>query len=541
MMNPLFVRYCRSRLRRKALLGSVIMILVVTVFIFFTSHWAGTDQLDMTVASAARLPIIPLLMMQGIILFFLGTGSVASGMTAEEDEGVIDYQRLVPMSPISKIVGYLLGLPVREWVLFAVTLPFSLWCFWKGGIPMEVFGELYVVLVSTALLYHMTALLAATVMKNRRLAFLGSMSLIFALYTVMPAASKLGLMAFNYVTITPTVEQFFSHLTELPGSEPADGGMAQFFGLMMPHSRFTLISQGAFFLIMGTMLWRRWRRPDCHLLGKFGAIVSFAWMQAVLLGTSLPLIESGRIFPMNVLSIFTMGSLRFPSQQSKPAVSQGEIIIGAYGFLTLMILWVWTIMIAPSPTVQRRGWQRAAKLGHTKLQFGSDAAGAGIPVFLMAVVGAGAWCVFSRGLFHSDWFPNTSIGIFSPLAMFLVACTGGLLIQQLIEKKGRKRALGVLGILVIIPFMAVIMIGMTKAGIGPLEGWVVAFSPLAWSFFASKISLVGEGAYQYTPWPFWTAQVLMIIWWLRLLRRPRVIDGEPLPEVVEPDPEPSAE
>lgn len=533
MMNPLFLRYCRSRLRRKSLLGSVIMILVVTIFIFFTSHWAGTDQLDMTVASAARLPIIPLLMMQGVILFFLGTGSVASGMTAEEDEGVIDYQRLVPMSPISKIVGYLLGLPVREWVLFAVTLPFSLWCFWKGGISLKVFGELYLVLVSTALLYHMTALLAATIMKNRKLAFLGSMSLIFALYTVMPAASKMGLVAFNYVTITPTVEQFFPQLTEFPGSEPADGGMAQFFGLMMPHSRFTLISQGAFFLIMGTMLWRRWRRPDCHLLGKFGAIVSFVWMQAVLLGTSLPLIASGRIFPTNVLSIFSLGSLRFSSQETKPPVFEGESMIGAYGFLTLVILWVWTIMIAPSPTVQRRGWQRAAKLDQTRLPFGSDAAGAGFPVFLMALIGAGAWCVFSRELFHSEWFPKTSIGSYSPVAMFLVACTGGLLLQQLIEKKGRKRALGVLGILVIIPFMAVIMMGMLKGGMATLEGWVVAFSPLAWSFFAAKISLVGLGAYAHTPWPFWIAQLLMLYWWLRLLRTPREVDEKNLPAIDE--------
>ena len=177
--NPLVLRYCRSRLRRKSLAGWIVMTLIMTAFVFFISHWAGTDQLEMTVASAARLPVIPLLMMQGFILFFLGTGAVASGMTAEEDEGVIDYQRLTPMSPISKVIGYLLGLPVREWILFLVTLPFSFWCFWKGQIPLEIFGELYAVVVSTALLYHMTALLAATVMKNRRLAFLGSMGLIF--------------------------------------------------------------------------------------------------------------------------------------------------------------------------------------------------------------------------------------------------------------------------------------------------------------------------------------------------------------------------
>ena len=48
-------------------------------------------------------------------------------MTAERDEGVIDYQRLIPMSPLSKVLGYLFGLPVREYVMFLATLPFTGW------------------------------------------------------------------------------------------------------------------------------------------------------------------------------------------------------------------------------------------------------------------------------------------------------------------------------------------------------------------------------------------------------------------------------
>jgi hypothetical protein len=115
---------CESRL------WWIIMTLIFTAFVFFTSHWAGMDQLDLSRAASARLPVIPLLIMQSFILFFLGTGAVASGMTAEEDEGVMDYQRLVPMSPISKVMGYLLGLPVREWILFLVTLPCWCLCFW---------------------------------------------------------------------------------------------------------------------------------------------------------------------------------------------------------------------------------------------------------------------------------------------------------------------------------------------------------------------------------------------------------------------------
>lgn len=140
----------------------------------------------------------------------------------------------------------------------------------------------------------------------------------------------------------------------------------------------------------------------------------------------------------------------------------------------------------------------------------------------MALIGAAAWCVFSRELIGSHWFKKTSIGPFSPLAMVLVCCTGSLLVQQLIERKGRKTALICVGALAILPFMTIIMMSAFGGVLKNLEGWIVAFSPIAWSNFAAKISLIGEGAYSYTPWPFWIAQAVMILWWFRLYRMPRI-------------------
>ena len=144
----------------------------------------------------------------------------------------------------------------------------------------------------------------------------------------------------------------------------------------------------------------------------------------------------------------------------------------------------------------------------------------------MAIIGGAAWCVFARQLFESDWFPDTGITFISPLAMFSVACVGSLLAQQLIERKSRKTAIVFWGALACISFMAIIMTEALQKGPGFPEGWIVALSPLAWSFLAAKVSLVGAGAYQETPWAFWFGQGAMALWWLHLLRKPKVMGDE---------------
>ena len=152
--NPIFRRYCRSRLRPKGLAVMLLLTLILAGFFFGLFRAMAMHEFD--VMDAERAPFIPLLVIQGLILFLSGTGQVAGGMTAEGDEGVVDYQRLAPMSPLAKTLGYLFGLPVREYVLFLATVPFTAWCVWRGQIPLGVVGQLYGVFFSSVILYHLT-------------------------------------------------------------------------------------------------------------------------------------------------------------------------------------------------------------------------------------------------------------------------------------------------------------------------------------------------------------------------------------------------
>lgn len=146
--SPIFRRYLRSRLRPQALGAWLLVTLILAGFLYFSFRTGFRYRGQMTIADAERAAIIPLLVLQALILFFLGTGQVAAGITAEADEGTPDYQRLSPLTPLKKVMGYLFGLPVREWCLFAATLPFSAWAIWKGEVPASNWVPVYLVLIS---------------------------------------------------------------------------------------------------------------------------------------------------------------------------------------------------------------------------------------------------------------------------------------------------------------------------------------------------------------------------------------------------------
>jgi hypothetical protein len=297
--NPFFLRYCRSRLRSRGLGISLLIVALIAGFIVSIAnsiaYRTGTNPGD-----AARLAFIPLLVLQDFILFVLGTAQVAGGMTAERDEGVIDYQRLIPMSPLAKVMGYLFGLPVREYVMFLVTLPFVGWCLWRGDVAWNVWLPLYAGVFSSGLLYHITGLVTGTVARNRRWAFLASIGLVFCLYTVVPQMAKFGLVYFRYLTIMPVFEE------SLPGLLPASAGAVvraaqrlaptvKFFNLDFSETVFTVFSQGGLIVTFAVMLCRKWRRAESHLLGKIWACAFFFWIQILLLGNALPLIDSGHL------------------------------------------------------------------------------------------------------------------------------------------------------------------------------------------------------------------------------------------------------
>ena len=517
--NPIFARYCQSRLRFR---GFGVMLLITVLIAGFIVAMAGSIgvRTHADPVTVARGPLIPLLVLQGIILFVLGTAQVAGGMTAERDEGVIDYQRLIPMSPLSKVLGYLFGLPIREYVMFASTLPFTAWSLWRGQVAPGVWLPLYAVVFTSTLLYHLTGLLTGTVAKNRRWAFLLSIGLVFCLYTIIPQMAKFGLVFFKYLTITPVFEE------SLPGLLPAEMGAAmkgfqhfvptvKFFNLDFSETVFTVFSQGGLILTFVIMLCRKWRRNESHLLGKLWATGFFIWVQILLLGNALPLIEPGTLFPSR--AFYRM--VRVVSEQP-PSPAEAVTMSGIYGLVTLLLIVVLAGIITPTADHQLRGWRRARKQGVSSLPRLADAATGFWFVLVMAIAGAAGWYLFTRALVESRWFPGHAVELRTLGFFVAVMITGGVGFQTLLEAKGG-RVVGLVVILVgAVPVMAGAVLGAISDRMIPAALWLVGISPVSLPFYASgtllSIATLPENSALALPraFYFWLLVATLVTAWL---------------------------
>lgn len=481
--NPIFLRYCRSRLRPRGAGIALLITLLVAGFSVALSTSIGT-KFDMTPADAVRPAGIALFVIQSFILFIIGTAQVAGGMTAERDEGVIDYQRLIPMSPVAKVMGYLFGLPVREYAMVLVTLPFTAWCLWQGEVELKDWGPLYVILFVTTLLYHFTGLVTGSVLRNRRWAFLTTIAMVFCLYTVIPQLANFGLVFFKYLTITPVLTE------SMPGLLPSTAGAVartaeqlaptvKFFGLDFSEAVFTAFSQGGLILTFTIMLRRKWQRSESHLLGKTWAAGFFAWIQMLLLGNALPLIDVGSLFPSRG---FNRMVRILPNWSPEP--SEAVLMSGVYGMMTMVLVFMLSYIITPTSDNQLRGLRRARKQGETKLPITSDAATSFGFVLVMALAGAGGWFYFTRELVESRWFPGAHLPLTTLLFFAAVMISGGIAFQALLEARGG-RALGLAAIFVgVVPIMAGAVLGVRESLI-PVASWLIGISPASMPFYAA--------------------------------------------------------
>ncbi len=460
VLNPIWVRSARARLRLKHILSWGIIALTVTAFISVVSYLPAVER-GITPANAAKLMILPLIVIQGIILMLLGTGAVAGQLSIEREKGLLDYVRMTPMTPLSKIMGYLFGLPVREYFLFALTLPFLAFAIVVSGVSPLKMLHFYAVFFSSVWLYHMTALVAGMASSKPRHAAMMAQGLVVLLYLVLPQLSRFGMTFFEFLTVRPT---FFAMVgAELASANPQldmaarqqfsgldQSGSVPFFTLDIHATVFSLMVQ---LLLLGALLQvvrRKWRDGFSHALSKLDAIVLYAGVLFLLTGSLWPVLGDPQI--TDRLRMQFGGTEGMAPDAFLFAVLLVFLLVCGAGMLLVIAV------TTPNRFTQLRELRRTRKLALKRIPINADGATALSVVALGCALTAVVYTLVLGHALDSRLFLAQGPGLWATSAPVLYFCFAALFTQG-IREQFSARAVGVsLFLFWMIPFFVAVVL-----------------------------------------------------------------------------------
>ena len=357
--NPIVWKNFCSRMRMQALF-SFLFVFVISSFMTFTI-FGGVDRLQGDAVAAARSAIIPLAIVQWIILMLSATGRITSGIIHERVTGTIEYTRLTPMSPIDKVLGYLFGLPVREYLLFFLTMPFMVFLLVVGDIPLSVVLPVYLVFFTSAILFHMLGMVLGLVLREWRLSVVFTIGLVIAVNWILPFFSYLGFPFLQYLTVRPVFTEKIIPLLPSDTVPQMEGAPAlitdltagvDFYTWEVSTTAFSFILQGLIIFTLALMVYRKWENDFGHSLSKSYALFFYIALQLFCIGTLWP----NLVFSTD--DLFTAGFMDNDSLVEEFAF----IIPLIYSFFSIGVVFWLVYVVTPSHEEYRSGLLRSQKL-----------------------------------------------------------------------------------------------------------------------------------------------------------------------------------
>jgi hypothetical protein len=476
--NPAFLRFWRSRLRFRKSIFWYLVALIASSFVVSITYITSTN-FGVPPQTAARGLWLPLLIIQGLILMVKGTGSVSAGLIQDKIDETLDYQKLTPVPPLRNLVGYVFGLPVLEYVMFALTLPHLAFIAIVGRIPVTELAAVYLAFFLCATLYHTTAIAAGMVMRRWFLGYIVGILLVVFVNVILPLfISQLGLKLFQYLSVWPVIGDHVLPLTfagtafsRAIAQNPffSMGSDVPFYIWSVPPLAFTLLLQSILVVTFGTMALRRWKSSVRHSLSKpyaFGFLCAFI------------LLVLGNVWP-----IVTRTSLPFQVFGANSFNRLGEAIAVAlplvYALVTWLLCYVLFAIVVPSRYSYVRGIRRALKHGRAAPPpWDDDAGGVAFIGLAAATVLAGYGVMFyeiSASGFLAQFAGGAAAFWRLPLALGLVVIYAGLVIQVF----GLKPTVLVILLVGLVPILVAIVLSAAAQDVGYPQAIIASLSPLA--------------------------------------------------------------
>lgn len=476
-MNPLIIKGIRENLRTKHLIAAGLFSLIVCSTVYMTAFLQGSDgkyrmnpetnewvKEESSPVKGARNAFTFLLALQGFYLMFLGTGRVASITAEERESGLLDYQRMTPMNPFSKIVGYIFGIPAREYYMFLFTLPFLAHAMFVGKLPWGNILHLYAVFFCSVILYHLTAHTVGLVVPKPRAASWVSRIVVLGLYVVLPGLGQAGISFLSFLTILPTYfGKIFPLLSDQGGqnvgrleSELVDFWQdVPFFDFTISPTTFTFLMQGLLILTLLVTGYRKWRNQALPALSKTSALFIYSIFQLLLLGCLWTFFDKGEA---SGLIGQELSAHEFSGKQEK--ILGLILVIGIFFSLSLLFILCLINICCPNRHLYLKGIQRIAKFNLARIpRIADESSGLGL-MLILGVITLFTYSVLIKLALHSDaWVLSSSFLSLCliPAATLLLAI---IYLQASREQWFNLGFWGFVGLLWITPLLASLVLGV---------------------------------------------------------------------------------
>ena len=256
--NPLIVKHLRSRLRPSQLLPWVVVVLSLGTLFCWIGYY--TDSLG----TAAFWWLAGI----GFLFFVVGgSNQVTTAVGSAKESGILDFHRVSPLPASTVTLGFFVGAPIREYLLYALLLPFLYFCGRDARLDSPGFFDLAVPTVLTGWLMFALSILAALVAKRPKLASVG-------IVAVLLVSMWIGSGVYAGYRVSRMMGQ-------QPETAPFGIG---FFGMRLPTLAWLALYEGTATILLLLAATRKMRSEGALAYSKPEALACMATIATLALG-----------------------------------------------------------------------------------------------------------------------------------------------------------------------------------------------------------------------------------------------------------------
>lgn len=238
LSNPVFLTQ-RRLVHRSGVLAAVLIALLIGLCSLAAYLYQRATE-DVSLATLGRVIYASLLALQAVIVVIGGFSRISRTLVDERRVGLLDSNRLTPLRPSELVLGYWLGAGLREAYMAAVLAPIGVVVVLLSGLPLTLWLETQALLLTTALLFGLLAVLAGMALSQAN----GGVGMLLLMLFLSPVSLAGGAQSLiSFLLPIHTTQQLFGR---------PDMETPHLFGLPVPSLALTWALQ----LFLGTLCWR---------------------------------------------------------------------------------------------------------------------------------------------------------------------------------------------------------------------------------------------------------------------------------------------